>query len=198
MYDCCEGLTLKYAFGSSSNAVLKRRTELKQRYAQALCELYDEKQQFFQVIDDYQADGWPHPRRIIAKIEAMPQGSNRRFVVTNLEGSPVEIYHGFYVQRGNVPERPVEKRPGRRPALLAPFFGQRLEAAVSRAGLRHLRVVPGSKRIGFRSRRQRSCHTPAAVVQSRSHRRNQRQADLDSLLGPLAASVAVRPYLRSR
>ena len=37
----------------------------------------------------------------------MPRGSNRRFVVTNLEGSPVEIYHGFYVQRGNVSERPI-------------------------------------------------------------------------------------------
>ena len=59
------------------------------------------------VIDDYQASGWPHPRRIIAKVEAMPQGTNRRFVVTNLDGSPAEIYHGFYVKRGNVPERPI-------------------------------------------------------------------------------------------
>ena len=64
MYEVCERLALKYAFGYSSNNVLKRRTELKQRYALALCELYDEKQQLFQVIDDYQADGWPHPRRI--------------------------------------------------------------------------------------------------------------------------------------
>jgi len=107
VYECCERLELKYAFGYSSNNVLKRRTELKQRYAQALCELYDEKQQFFQVIDDYQADGWPHPRPIIAKLEAMPQGTNRRFVVSNLDGSPAEIYRGFYVQRGNVPERPI-------------------------------------------------------------------------------------------
>ncbi len=107
VYECCERLELKYAFGYSSNSVLKRRTELTQRYAQALCELYDEKQQFFQVIDDYQADGWPHPRPIIAKLEAMSQGINRRFVVSNLEGSPAEIYHGFYVQRGNVPERPI-------------------------------------------------------------------------------------------
>jgi len=107
MYECCEELELKYAFGYSSNNVLKRRTELKQRYALALCELYDEKQQFFQVIDDYQADGWPHPRPIIAKVEAMPQGINRRFVVSNLDGSPAEIYHGFYVKRGNVPERPI-------------------------------------------------------------------------------------------
>jgi len=107
LYDGCERLDLKYAFGYATNEVLKRRTLLKQRYAFALCELYDEKQQFFQVIDDYQAEGWPHPRRIIAKVEAMPQGANRRFVVTNLEGAAADIYHGFYVQRGNVPERPI-------------------------------------------------------------------------------------------
>jgi len=201
MYEVCERLALKYAFGYSSNAVLKRRTELKQRYALALCELYDEKQQFFQVLDDYQADGWPHPRRIIAKVEAMPQGTNRRFVVTNLDGSPAEIYHGFYVKRGNVPERPIGQLKNGLGAdrLSSPrFLANAAEATVSCTGLRHLRVVPGGERIGSRSRRQRSRHTPPAVVQSRSRRRNQRQADLDSLLGPLAASVAVRPHLRSR
>ncbi len=107
VYECCERLELKYAFGYPTNEVLKRRTELKLRYAEALCELYGEKQQFFQVFDDYQAGGWPHPRRIIAKVEAMPQGTNRRCVVSNLEGTPAEIYHGFYVQRGDVPERPI-------------------------------------------------------------------------------------------
>lgn len=173
MYDCCEGLTLKYAFGYSSNAVLKRRTELKQRYAQALCELYDEKQQFFQVIDDDQADGWPHPRRIIAKIEAMPQGSNRRFVVTNLEGSPVEIYHGFYVQRGNVPERPIGQLKNGLGAdrLSSPRFlanAWKLQCHVLAYAIYVL--FQEANASGSRSRRQRSCHTPAAVVQSRSHR----------------------------
>ena len=38
-------------------------------------------------------------------------------------------------QRSRTADRPIEKRSGRRPTLLAPFFGQRLEAAVSRVGL---------------------------------------------------------------
>src|SRR6266545_3732539 len=35
------------------------------------------------------------------------QGSQRRFVVTNLAGHPRGIYRGFYVQRGAVPEQPI-------------------------------------------------------------------------------------------
>ena len=37
----------------------------------------------------------------------MAQGINRRFVVTNIKDAPRAIYHGFYVQRGDVPERPI-------------------------------------------------------------------------------------------
>ena len=35
------------------------------------------------------------------------QGTNRRFVVTNMSGDPQGLYHGFYVKRGNVPEKPL-------------------------------------------------------------------------------------------
>src|SRR5438067_13797771 len=47
------------------------------------------------------------PRRIVAKIEINRHGVNRRFVVTNLSGLGQGIYRGFYVQRGNVPEKPI-------------------------------------------------------------------------------------------
>ena len=63
--------------------------------------------QRFEEIEDYQADGWSRPRRIVAKVEINRHGINRRFVVTNLSGSGQGIYHGFYVQRGDVPERPI-------------------------------------------------------------------------------------------
>jgi hypothetical protein len=63
--------------------------------------------QRFEVIEDYQAESWLRPRRIVAKIEINRFGSNRRFVVTNLSGHAQGIYQGFYVQRGNVPERPI-------------------------------------------------------------------------------------------
>jgi len=62
----------------------------------------------FHTFDDYQADSWPHPRRIVTKVE-IPRtgGSNIRYVVTNMTGPTRDIYHGFYTQRGNVPERPI-------------------------------------------------------------------------------------------
>jgi len=89
---------------------------LKERTAQALSDLetyyafYQQREpavQRFEVLEDYQADSWSRPRRIVAKIEINRHGSNRRFVVTNLSGQGAGIYHGFYVQRGDVPERPI-------------------------------------------------------------------------------------------
>ncbi|HEV3078140.1 MAG TPA: IS1380 family transposase [Gemmataceae bacterium] len=110
LYEFCEAEGLLYAFGYASNAVLKERT------AQALSDLetyyafYQHREpqvQRFEVIEDYQADTWSRPRRILAKLEFNPHGSNRRFTVTNLSGHPQGIYHGFYVQRGAVPEQPL-------------------------------------------------------------------------------------------
>ena len=63
--------------------------------------------QRFESITDYQADSWPHPRRIVAKLEVMPQGSQRRFVVTNQPEAAEWVYREFYVQRGQVPEQPI-------------------------------------------------------------------------------------------
>jgi len=107
VYEFCEVEKLYYALGLATNAVLKRRTQLLLNLAQAKFDLYDEKQQFFARLDDYQAGSWPHPRTVVAKVEVMPQGTNRRFVVTNIPDSPRNVYHGFYVQRGDVPERPI-------------------------------------------------------------------------------------------
>jgi hypothetical protein len=110
MYEFCETESLLYAFGYGSNNVLKERTnpwlaDLELYYA---CYSHREEHvQRFEWIDDYQADGWTRPRRIIAKIEINRHGTNRRFVVTNLTGNPGGIYRGFYVQRGDVPERPI-------------------------------------------------------------------------------------------
>jgi hypothetical protein len=63
--------------------------------------------QHFEVIEDYQAEKWSRPRRIVAKLEINCHGVNRRFVVTNLSGQGQGIYHGVYVQRGAVPEKPI-------------------------------------------------------------------------------------------
>ena len=111
VYDFCEAEGLDYAIGYASNAVLERAT------AQALddLELYyalygrrrGEHLQRFEEVRDYQAGSWPHPRRIMAKVEVTPSGSQRRFVVTNLPARPEAVYRELYVQRGAVPEQPI-------------------------------------------------------------------------------------------
>jgi hypothetical protein len=110
LYEFCEGEGLLYAFGYGSNDVLQERT------AQALSDLHtyyawygqrEPEVQRFEVIEDYQAESWSRPRRIVAKVEINRHGTNRRFLVTNLSGQGQGIYHGFYVQRGDTPERPI-------------------------------------------------------------------------------------------
>ena len=110
LYDYCEANGLPYVFGYATNPVLQRAT------AQALADLelyyhfYRHREpvvQRYESIGDYQAESWPRPRRIVAKIEVTPQGSQRRFVVTNHTGPPAEVYRDFYVQRGRVPEQPI-------------------------------------------------------------------------------------------
>jgi DDE family transposase len=112
LYEFCEQQGLLYAFGYASNAVLQRRTERALWELELYYHFYGHREphvQRFEVIEDYQADSWSQPRRVICKVECTPQGSQRRFVVTNLSGQPGGIYRGFYVQRGEVPEQPIDE-----------------------------------------------------------------------------------------
>jgi hypothetical protein len=63
--------------------------------------------QRFEEVPGYQAGTWPHPRRVVAKVEHTPQGSQRRFVVTNLMAPAAAVYRDCYVRRGAVPEQPL-------------------------------------------------------------------------------------------
>jgi hypothetical protein len=111
VYDYCEREHLDYVIGYASNAVLQRAT------AQALAdvELYyalygrrrGESVQRFEEFRDYQAGSWPHARRVVAKVEVNAQGSQRRFVVTNLTSPAEVVYREVYVRRGAVPEQPI-------------------------------------------------------------------------------------------
>jgi hypothetical protein len=111
VYEFCEGEHLSYVIGYATNAVLERAT------AQALddVELYynfygwrwGEHVQRFEEIRDYQAGTWSQPRRVVAKVEVTPHGSQRRFVVTNLTEPAAVVYRQVYVQRGAVPEQPI-------------------------------------------------------------------------------------------
>jgi hypothetical protein len=107
MYEFCEREGLLYIFGFGTNAVLKRRTD--ETLAQVVAEFEQSRTpvQKFLVFEDYQAESWTRARRIVAKVEVNEHGTNRRFVVSNMSGDPQGLYHGFYVQRGKVPEQPI-------------------------------------------------------------------------------------------
>jgi Transposase DDE domain group 1 len=110
LYDYCEANGLPYVFGYATNPVLQRATAPALADLELYYHFYQHREpvvQRFESITDYQADTWPHPRRIVAKIEVTPQGSQRRFVVTDHTEAPAEVYRDFYVQRGRVPEQPI-------------------------------------------------------------------------------------------
>jgi hypothetical protein len=48
----------------------------------------------------YAARTWPVERQVIARVEASPQGSDSRFVVTNIKGAPRWLYEEVYCARG--------------------------------------------------------------------------------------------------
>lgn len=110
VYEYCERAGLLYCLGYATNEVLKARTAAWLSDLEAYYHWYGHREphvQRFEVLEDYQAQTWGRPRRIVVKLEINRQGTNRRFVVTNLSGHPQGIYHGFYVLRGAVPERPI-------------------------------------------------------------------------------------------
>jgi hypothetical protein len=110
LIDYCERANLGYAFGYATNPVLQRKSEHWLGEVELVHGFYgyrDPHVQRFESIGDYQAGSWPHPRRVVAKIEVTEQGSQRRFVVTNLQEPAREVYQEFYVRRGEVPEQPI-------------------------------------------------------------------------------------------
>jgi hypothetical protein len=110
VYDYCEGEGLDYVIGYATNAVLERATAATLADLELYYCFYGRREpqvQHFEDVRDYQAGGWPQPRRVVAKIEITPQGSQRRYVVTNLTQPPAVVYRAVYVQRGAVPEQPI-------------------------------------------------------------------------------------------
>lgn len=58
----------------------------------------------------YKARSWDRQRRVIMKAERLPQGTNPRFIVTNLSGEAQSLYDEVYVQRGDMENRIKEQQ----------------------------------------------------------------------------------------
>ena len=107
----CERNDVDYLIGLARNERLQQHVE----YAQLmLAEQYEQtglKQRWVSQFS-YAARTWKHQRRVITRLEWGAQGSNPRFVVTNLEGKPAELYDRLYCQRGEAENRIKEAQIG--------------------------------------------------------------------------------------
>jgi hypothetical protein len=135
-YAFCEDHTLSYVLGYGTNAVLERATAQAWDDVALYHALYGRREPHVQRFEDvrgYQAGTWPHPRRVVAKVERTPQGGQRRFVVTNRAEPAEVVYRAWDVRRGAVPEQPVGE-------LKNGLEGDRLSACSFRANAFRLLV----------------------------------------------------------
>jgi len=107
----CERADVGFIVGLARNARLQQITEflelsMKDAYAQSQTKQRELGE--FQ----YAANTWRHDRRVITRLEYGEQGNNPRYVVTNLEGTPEDLYDGLYCQRGEAENRIKEAQVG--------------------------------------------------------------------------------------
>jgi hypothetical protein len=60
----------------------------------------EKMRRFFQT--SYAAASWSKPRKVVARVEASEQGSDIRFIVTNLPGRAKVLYEKVYCARGRM------------------------------------------------------------------------------------------------
>jgi len=105
----CERHDVGYLLGLAKNPVLLRSAHTWSDQAQTRFQATGLKQRIFAEIP-YAAATWDRPRRVIVKAEHLPQGSNTRFLVTNLPGDPQSLYEDRYCQRGDMENRIKEQQ----------------------------------------------------------------------------------------
>jgi hypothetical protein len=96
----CERERVAYVFGLAGNKVLLRRVgALAETAALKRVEGEAAKVRRFGEFA-YAAETWSVERRVIARVEASDKGTDSRFVVTNLAGTPRWLYEAVYCARG--------------------------------------------------------------------------------------------------
>lgn len=100
----CERAGVGYVIGLARNARLEARVA----YAELmLAEDYGRTGVKQRWIDEfaYAADSWNIERRVITRLEYGAQGTNPRFVVTNLQAEATDLYERRYCARGEAENR---------------------------------------------------------------------------------------------
>lgn len=105
----CEKHDVYYVVGLAKNSRLNELAQPLLDRARRRYEKTGEKQRLFKAIH-YAAFTWDRARRVIAKAEHTEQGSNPRYVVTNLKGDPQKLYDEIYCARGEMENRIKEQQ----------------------------------------------------------------------------------------
>jgi len=105
----CERKRIGYIFGLAGNTVLLHRvSDLAEDAAMGrISGEGDKVRRYGDFL--YAAKSWKVERRIVARVEAGPQGADSRFIVTNLRGLPKALYEKVYCARGQA-ENPGLRR----------------------------------------------------------------------------------------
>jgi len=100
--DWCRANRVDWVLGLAPNAALRRRVEALEKTTAERFRAAPARGKVRRFAQFYDAAGsWSQTERIIARVEAGPQGTDTRFIVTNLEGGrPKKLYLGLYCARG--------------------------------------------------------------------------------------------------
>ena len=107
----CDRHNVGYIIGQAKNSRLNRLSAALHEQAEQDYQASGQKQTIFTYIE-YAAASWDRARRVIVKAEHSWQGSNPRYVVTNLEGNSQELYETVYCARGDMENRIKEQQLG--------------------------------------------------------------------------------------
>lgn len=99
-FDFLEDNTIQYAIALVTNKRLVKKNEPFIEKAKRAFNRTQNKSRLFHAFM-HDVDSWKKTRRVIAKAEVMAEGTNNRFVVTNMDDEPQVIYDDFYTQRGD-------------------------------------------------------------------------------------------------
>ena len=107
----CDRHDVGYVVGLARNKALERTAAPAMAEAERLFKATGQAQRSFHEFA-YAAKTWDRQRRVIHKAEHNAGGDNPRFVVTNLDDPPAELYDGRYCPRGEMENRIKEQQLG--------------------------------------------------------------------------------------
>jgi hypothetical protein len=100
--DWCRANRVDWVLGLAPNAVLRRHVEALEKTTAERFRAAPARGKLRRFAQFYDAAGsWNRTERVVARVEAGPEGTDTRFIGTNLQGGrPKKLYQGLYCARG--------------------------------------------------------------------------------------------------